>query len=292
MDFSALNTPAFFRRAFSLGLAGVFITSLARSAAPAAPPELAQIAKPDAAEAARLVEQFRSAGVQGDFYLEYQLKVLPRRGDERVYDGKLWGGRRAGAPVFRVEVTDSSGAAHRLLLRNGAAPLAWRWRDGRAVPIEGRDALAPLVPGADISAFDLQMPFLYWPGATVERITRVWGRPANAFLFRAPEIIGEGEAAVAAVRAYLDTQFNALMQTELIGPAGRVIKTSYLVSLKKVEDQQVPRQMDYRNEVTRDKTRLDVTAVALNAAWPATLFEPETLGEAGAVPARVSRFAP
>ena len=118
------------------------------------------------------------------------------------------------------------------------------------------------MPGTDISAFDLQMPFLFWPGATVERITRVWGRPANAFLFRAPEVIGEGESAVAAVRAYLDTQFNALMQTELIGPAGRVLKTSYLVSLKKVEEQQVPRQMDYRNELTRDKKRLEVSAVA------------------------------
>jgi hypothetical protein len=238
------------------------------------------------------VEQFRSAGVAGDFYLEFQLRALPRRGEERSYSGKLWGGRRAGAQVFRVEVTDAAGAGHRLLLRNGAHARAWRWTEGRVVTLEGRDGLAPLVPGTDISAFDLQMPFLYWTGATVERITRVWGRPANAFLFRAPEVIGEGESAVAAVRAYLDTQFNALMQTELIGPAGRVIKTSYLVSLKKVEEQQVPRQMDYRNEITRDKTRLEVNAVTLNAAWPATLFEPEALGEPGPVPGRLSRIGP
>jgi len=289
MELSAALAPALIRRAFCF----VLISALsAEAAAPAAPPELAQIAKPDDAEAARLVEQFRSAGLAGDFYLEFQLRALPRRGEERSYSGKLWGGRRAGAQVFRVEVTDASGAGHRLLLRNGAHARAWRWAEGRVVALEGRDGLAPLVPGTDISAFDLQMPFLHWPGATVERITRVWGRPANAFLFRAPEVIGEGESAVAAVRAYLDTQFNALMQTELIGPAGRVIKTSYLVSLKKVEEQQVPRQMDYRNEITRDKTRLEVNAVALNAAWPATLFEPEALGEPGPVPGRLNRIGP
>ena len=44
--------------------------------------------------------------------------------------------------------------------------------------------------------------------------------------------------------------------------------------------------------LTRDKTRLEVSAVALNAAWPATLFEPENLGEAGPVPGRLNRIGP
>jgi hypothetical protein len=285
----SLKMPAFLRRAFCLAL---WAAVSAPAAAPVAPPELAQIGKPDAEEAERLVERFRSAGLTGDFYLEFQLKALPRQGEERVYDGRLWGGRRSTASVFRVEVTDAAGFTHRLLLRNGAAAQAWRWRDGRAIALASQEVLTPLIPGTDISAFDLQMPFLYWPGATVERITRVWGRPANAFLFRAPEAIGEGESAVAAVRAYLDAQFNALMQTELIGPTGRVIKTSYLVRLKKVEEQHIPKEADYRNEITRDKTRLEVTAAFLNAAWPVAIFEPESLAEGGPVPERLTRIAP
>lgn len=283
------KTPAFTRRAFCLALWAV---ASAQAAAPVAPPELAQIGKPDAEEAARLVERFRAAGLAGDFYLEFQLKALPRQGEERSYAGRLWGGRRSAASMFRVEVTDSAGVTHRLLLRNGAAAQAWRWRDGRVTSLASKESLAPLIAGTDISAFDLQMPFLYWPGATVERITRVWGRPANAFLFRAPAVVGEGDSAVAAVRAYLDTQFNSLMQTELIGPTGQVIKTSYLVRLKKVEDQHIPREVDYRNEVTRDKTRLEVTAAFLNAAWPAEIFEPQSLAEGAPVPERLTRIAP
>ena len=121
------------------------------------------------------------------------------------------------------------------------------------------------------------MPFLYWPGATVEKIARVMGRPAYAYLFNSPpEFLGRS-GGVAAARAYLDTQFNALMQTELIGPTGRVVKTFSLVDLKKVAEQWIPKQADYRNEITRDKTRLQVTGAALNLRLPASVFEPSQL---------------
>jgi hypothetical protein len=289
MELSVSRAPALIRRAFCLA----WIATIAVwAAAPVAPPELSQLGKPDEAEAARILERFRSAGVAGDFFLEFELRALPRRGEERVYSGRLWGGRRSGASVFRVELTDAAGSTHRLLLRNGAAARGWRWEQGRAVPLDEKSSMAPLIPGTEISAFDLQMPFLHWPGATLEKITRVWGRPANAFVFRGPAVIGEGETAIAAARAYLDTQFNALMQTELLNPAGRILKTYYLVSLKKVQDQHIPRQADYRNEVTRDKTRLEVKAAFLNAAWPAAIFEPDGLGGPGPVPEQVVRVAP
>ena len=270
----------------------ILATVVIRAAAPVAPPELSQLGRADELEAARILERFRASGVAGDFYLEFELRDLPRRGEERVYSGRLWGGRRSGAAVFRVEVTDSAGATQRLLLRNGVEARGWRWEGGRAVPLDEKSSLAPLIPGTEISAFDLQMPFLHWPGATLEKITRVWGRPSNAFVFRAPSVIGDGETAIAAARAYLDTQFNALMQTELINPAGRILKTYYLVSLKKVQDQHIPRQADYRNEVTRDKTRLEVAAAALNAAWPASTFEPGELGSPGPVPGQLTRLTP
>ena len=96
-----LKTPAFTRRAFCLALWAV---ASAQAAAPVAPPELAQIGKPDAEEAARLVERFRSAGLAGDFYLEFQLKALPRQGEERSYAGRLWGGRRYTPPKLQEKV--------------------------------------------------------------------------------------------------------------------------------------------------------------------------------------------
>ena len=66
---------------------------------------------------------------------------------------------------------------------------------------------------------------------------------------------------------------------------GSVLKTFYLVSLKKVGEQYVPRQADYRNEVTRDKTRFQVTGAALNLPVPAGAFVPASLAEAWTPPA-------
>jgi hypothetical protein len=75
------------------------------------------------------------------------------------------------------------------------------------------------------------------------------------------------------------------MQTELINPAGRIVKSFSIVSLKKVGEQYLPKQADYRNEVTRDKTRFQLTAAALNLRLPAAVFEPAKLPVAVEAPA-------
>lgn len=265
----------------------------ASAAVPTGPaPELAQVGKPDAEEAARILAQFRRAGVSGDFFFEFDFLARPRVGEERVFKGRLWGGGPIQGGAFRVELTDGIGAIRRLLLHRGEQAAVWRLAEGRAVKVEIADSFAPIVPGVEVSAFDLQMPFLHWPGATLEKIARVLGRPAYAYLFRTPPEVLAQHGAVTAARAYLDTQFNALTQTELIGPAGRLVKTFYLVNLKKVGEQYIPTQADYRNEVTRDKTRFQVTGAALNLRLPAGIFTPEGLAETLAPPAAVVRIAP
>lgn len=287
------NAPANAWRAFFL--LPLLALPFARGAAPAAsPPELAQVGLPNADEAARLLQQFRRAGVAGDFFFEFDFRALPRRGVEQVFKGRLWGGRRAQASVFRVEITDLTGAQHRFLLRSGPDGAVWRWDEGKPKALDLAASLAPLIPGVEITAFDLQMPFLYWPDAKLEKLTRTWGRPAYAFLFSAPPDLASAPAGVTAARAYLDTQFNALMQTELLGSAGRVVKTFSLISLKKVGEQHIPKQADYRNELTRDKTRLQVTGAALDLSLPAATFAPEGLSAPLAAPpaAQVVRIDP
>jgi hypothetical protein len=263
------------------------------AAAPARPPpELAQVGKPDAAEAERLLAEFQRAGVAGPYYLEFELQARPRRGEGPTFRGRLWGARNAQGAVTRVELTDSGGAAHRFLMQNGPQPAVWRQSgSGGVVRLDAVAQQAPLVPGVEVTAFDVQMPFLYWPGAIVEKITRVLGRPANAFLFRAPGG-GAAESGAAAARAYLDTQYNQLLKTEVLGADGRVTKTFSLVSLKKVGEQYVPKEADYRNELTRDKTRLLVTGAALGSALPADIFEPATLAHPGVPPGRVVPVEP
>ncbi len=268
--------PAPLRRAFFVSC---LLASAALAAPPAKPPELAQVGLPDAAETKQLIEQFRQSGIPGQYYWDFELHVLPRRGDETVYRGRLWAGRNDQGAITRVEVTDAGGKTRRLLVQNGAQPALWRW-DGAAVKQLGAaEAFEPLIPGVEIGAFDLQMPFLYWPDARVERIARAFrGRPANVILFPAPAAVTAANRDLQAVRAYLDTQANAIMQLEYLGPRG-LMKTLALVDLKKIGEQWLPKSLDVRNEVTRDKTRFVVTGAALNLELAPAVFAPASLGE-------------
>ncbi len=288
------STPAMIWRAFFV--LALVIGPAVRGAGPATTfPELSQTGKPGPEEAARLVAQFRNSGIPGDYFLEFELRSLLRRGGEgAIIRGRWWGSRNDRGALSRIELTDAAGVAYRFILQNGDDAAVWRVAGDRPVKLGVEEQLAPLVPGVEVSAFDLQMPFLYWPGATVEKITRVLGRPAHAFLFPAPAAFTAQHADIGAARAYLDTQFNVPMQTEIIGRTGRVTKTLELLSLKTVERQTLPKTADYRNEVTRDKTRLQLTGAALNLQFPSAVFDPASLLQPALAPAadRVVRIEP
>jgi hypothetical protein len=57
------------------------------------------------------------------------------------------------------------------------------------------------------------------------------------------------------------------------------VKTTSLVDLKRVGEQWIPKSFDVRNEVSRDKTRFEVTAVALHLEFAPTVFAPASLTE-------------
>ena len=252
------------------------MTALAAPPPSSTPPPLAQVGKPDAAEAARILEQFRHAGWLG--YVEFDLHALPRRGEETIFHGRLWGGRNDQGGITRIEVTDTQGRAHRFLLQNGDRAAVWRLVDGKVAQVDAAGLFAPLIPGVEVTAFDLQMPYLYWPGATVESVARVRGRPAYVFAFHPPEAFSAQSTKVKTIHAYFDAQFNAPVQTELADEK-RVVKTTTLVDLKKVGEQWIPKSFDVRNEVSRDKTRFVVAAVALNLEFSAAVFAPASLLE-------------
>ncbi len=287
-----LLTPAFIWRAFFIfGL----LHGPMRAAVPvSAPPELAQVGLPDAAETARILIRFRETGITGDYFFEFELRSLPRRGDEKTFNGKMWGSRNAGGAITRIVLADGAGRESRLLVQNGPQAAVWRRTNERIAQLDTAALFEPVLTGVNLTAFDLQMPFLYWPGVTLERVTRLRGRPAHVFLFQPPAQFTAKYPAVGAVRAYLDTQYNAPTQIETIGRDGHVLKTLSLLDLKKVGDQWMPKSFEVRDESTRDKTRLVVTAAALNLSLPTTIFAPAALGEEVRAPeaARLIRINP
>jgi hypothetical protein len=144
----------------------------------------------------------------------------------------------------------------------------------------------------NVTPFDLQMPYLFWPDFRLAGVTRVLGRPADLFLFRTA--VSGAEPGPSAVRAYFDAEFGEPVRTELLGADGRVRKTLSLVDLKRVGRQWIPKEVDVRDESTRDKTRIFVTAAALGLDLSPALFLPGELPRDVAAPDKglIARFSP
>jgi hypothetical protein len=244
-------------------------------------PDYGQLASPDQAEGRRVLEDFRHKGIAGDYFLDFELQVLPRRGDERVLAGRLWGIRNGQGALTRVTVAaDGEAQELRLLVQNGPEPTVWSWNGGGpAKPLDVAELFSP-VAGTNLTAFDLQMPFLYWPSFDYQGLTRLRGRPTHRFVLRPPKEFAGQYPALKGVCVYLDTQFMALVQAELLGQDDQVLKTISLLELKRIGEQWIPKSFDVRDEVTRDKTRFVVKGAALGLTLPREIFAPQALGHA------------
>lgn len=256
-------------------------------------------ASPDQTEGARLLASFRHAGISGAYWLSFELRVMPRRGAGRELSGHMFGLQGRAGPLTRLTTTDpAANGVNRTtvhLLQAGDPAAAWRWSpaqpDSPARPLSEREMLEP-IHGTDLTPFDLLMPFLRWSDFVYEGVANVRGRPAHACLLYPPAAPGPGDPTPAAVRVFLDTQFQALTQAEWLDAAGKTIKSFTVLDLKKTGEEWIVKSIDLRNHATRVKTRFTVLAAALNLDLPATLFAPGQLSaaEPAVPPARVQRF--
>ncbi len=255
--------------------AGALVAALLGAASPAATP-------PDRQAAAAILEQFRQMVWSEPIYAEFDLRQMPRRGGERLAQGRFWGGRNALGPVTRLELaTGGGGFAHRFLLQGGPGGGVWTSDGpGAGTPDPGA-MMRPLAPGFEMTPFDvLPMPYLYWLDWEMVGLSRVRGRQAYVFVFTPPGDFPALHPSVRSVRAYLDSQYDALVQSEVSGADGRVAKTLSLLELRKVGDRWIPKDLDVRNEATRDKTRLTLTGVAIGVPQDPQAFDPAQLGSA------------
>ena len=237
-------------------------------------------ALPDKPAAAAILEQFRGMVWSEPIYAEFVLRQMPRRGPERAYQGRFWGGRNEQGPVTRIELDlDGNGYAHRFLVQGGADGSIWT-SDASGAGVRNDAAfLMPLAPGVEMTPFDvLPMPYLYWLDSELVGTNRIRGRSAFTYIFTPPADFAARAPSIKSVRAYLDTQYDALVQSEVLGEGGRIIKTLSLMELRKIGDRWIPKDMDIRNEATRDKTRLTLTAVSVGIAQNPSAFDPKELG--------------
>jgi hypothetical protein len=262
------------------------------------PARYTQFREPNQVEGRKILEDFRQQGIAGDYYLEFDLRVLPRRGETRVVTGgRLWGSRNERGPLSRVELPAvEGGQVQRLLVQSGPRGAVWvASGDASTAPgaLDPAALFAPLA-GTDLTPFDLQMPFLYWGDFIYEGLAPVRGRPAHVFLFYPPDDIAARKPGLSGVRVFLDTQFGALVQAQQIGVEERVLKSIVVLDLKKVDDQWMVKTIDVRDEATRNKTQFVVTGAALGVDFSGMLFEPVSLAQAITPPpaTRVRRLGP
>ena len=283
-----------------LGVIGVSpLSAQSRLNRPA--PKYFQLTPPDQAEGAKILSEMRALGPDGDYFFEFELRVLPRRGEEVRLPGRLWGGRNREGPLTRLSVIAFQGVAdgasvaveQRVLVQGGPRPSAWRWpaADGETtIAVDEATLFAPLA-GTDLSAFDLQMPFLYWPEFVYEGKTRLNNRPVDTFLLYPPAAIAAHRPDLAGVRVYLDPEYRALVRAEQIGEGDRALKSFSLGGLVKIGERWLPRSFELRDETTRNKTRFVITAAALGLDFAGGVFDPGNLSGGLRPPTTLTRLA-
>ena len=230
--------------------------------------------KADQTEGARILGEFYRAGIAGNYWLAFELRVMPRKGEERTLQGEMFGTRNEQGPLTRLEIN-----GQRWLIQGGPQPAAWCGANGRAVlGLTAGETLQP-VAGTDLTLFDLQMPFLHWTDFIYEGVARIRGRPSHSFILYPPREFAADRTELTGVRVLIDTQFQALVQAEFLGTKGTAEKTISLLDLKKTGEQWIVKSIDLRNSLTRDKTRFTVTAAALGLELPAEVFAPGQLAQ-------------
>lgn len=264
-----LPSPVFHRALLFVLAACSAVPVLAQADKFGQPADRPALGKADQAEGAKILGEFRRAGIAGDYWLSFELRVMPRQGAERVVAGTLIGTRGVSGPLSRLDA-----GGQRWLIESGPQPSAWLAAGGAAARTIGAgEALA----GTDVTVFEVQMPFLYWTDFTYEGEAKVRGRPTHSFVLRPPAGQAAPVAGLTAVRVLIDREFEAMVQAEELGAGGTAIKTISLLDLKKVGEQWLVKTIDVRDARTRNKTRFSVTAAALGLEWPIALFGPDGL---------------
>lgn len=230
--------------------------------------------KPDQAEGAQILGEFQKAGISGTYWLDFELQVMPRKGPETTVAGQIIGTRNDRGPLSRLTI-----GAQRWLIQSGPQAAAWAVTGETAAsqPLAAAQTL-DTIAGTDLTIFDLQMPFFYWTDFVYEGLARIRGRPAHSFVLYPPRDLATARPELTGVRVYLDTQFQALVQAELLGTKGAVDKIISILDLKKVGERWIPKSIDFRNNLTRGKTRFNVNATALELTLPDEIFDPAKLG--------------
>ena len=239
----------------------------------------------DKTEAEQTLNELREFTLPGVCHFQFHLRVMPRRGRESLFQGRMWAGRSEDGPVFRYEIEDQrggEGGVLRLLVQNGPNAAVWVLDgDGETASPRrlGAEELFQPLRGTDFTPFDLQMPFLFWDDYAYEGLQRVRGRSSHAFLMYPPAEVAEALPDLGGVRVFVDAAFRVLTGAKLVDGRGNAVKGFNIIEVKKVEDDWMVKSVDVRDTASGNRTRLAIRAGAVRLDPESHPFTPEALGD-------------
>lgn len=272
-------------RAFFYGflLLGVLLNAMDAQPRKRPPSYFVQPRPPDREEGLRILEASRNIGLAGSYFFEFELLIRPRDGDQSKLTGRWFGARNATGAITRIEIARRDGGFETWLIQSGQNPAVWLAENVAVGDLVEGVALNERRLDTTISPSDLQLPFMYWEDHVYEGLTRFRGRPTHVFLLFPPDTAGQGDFEYAGARVFIDTAYSAISQAQWVDENGDALKTITVIGLKKVNESWIVKSFEVRDDQTRDKTRLKVTAVALDAPLPGRLFSPAESFEPAAV---------
>lgn len=239
-----------------------------------------------------ILKKFRSMSWEGGYSWRVQLKIMPRREKTHYVNGIIYGDRSEQGPISRIDIVerppdvDEKGnliesEVLRILLQSGRNPYAMLHRTGEIGPPVLVDSEAQLekISDSEFSLFDLMAPYIYWPRFRYEGRKTFRGSPTHLFWMYPPDEDELLKKRIGGVRLYINDQFNVLTQTEIFDANGAKSKTAYIIGVEKVDGQVIFKEMDVRNEATRDKTRLKIVDAKMGLDLPTSLFTAQSLLE-------------
>lgn len=184
---------------------------------------------------------------------------------------------------LRIEVDSEEGSGtddSRFLFQGGADPVGWVLSEsGEVERLSPEELFRPLLPGLDLTAFDLTAPYLDWTPGVYEGSERVSDSPVHWFLFVPPpewkKIIES--AGVDGFRVAIDARFAAPVRVEYLDSDDNPVRSLEVRSFKKVKDTWIVRRLEAFDEETRDRTELRIDEAEVEVELPPGIFLPKEL---------------
>lgn len=267
---------------FLLAIAGwLFLAPPAADAQRRLAPRPIPYSQLDKEEGEKRLSELRRFSFPTVYGFRFDVRAMPRRGEERRFSGRLWGDRDEKGPVARYEIARGQDREPlRFLVRGGDEPEIWEYDaelPERGVVLLETEELFHEIEGTDFSPFDLQMPFLFWREFDYEGLRRLQARSSHIFLMHPPEEFALAYPRLSGVRMYLDAEFNALLGADLLDAEGDELKTFRIAEIKRLGDDWLVRAIDYRDVRTGNRTRMTIRSAAIDLPGEPFDFSPEAL---------------